>query len=640
MSTAPSEAEVVDSVRTLENDYALFRETGHMQSDVYTGRRLPAMPKDLAQKEKIYMLSYDVKAEVKAISAFLLGMIKRVDAAPTGEEPGASIKSTTKKQASDLARAHALALLQLNPYRVLDEQRIAAMLVQPVSLTMLEMGEIDRIEPYANFPFTAYNVTIDGCGWQEKASIPTVFGRHYMQNARDVEKDYSHKKGTPAEDKLLRMVGGQKWDFVSDDYNPLRMPSQQAGVRGRSGPIQSVELMWLADDEWLSLVALNAQDSWKRQWGPIKNGIVGKPIAEGKLIWQGPNPFGRVPIFMASGSQDLNLREVSDARGPFLDELIFETQKLAMIDSLIATIALRKASGRRYLTPEIEALRAWLQTHENKWPEAMEWKEDAIPTLAGKIEAYPVETDPMLMQMSERIERKIQEYKASGFTALLNPQVVKDSTAANWQGSWNAGIQKLSPLIGRMDNGDRQMLEAIEHATKWLHERNPSLARFLLSGNGPWLRAAGKSVKDGGATVLDFALLDFPHEIVVESRSVTVTEQQQALAMVYQRAAPLPNGMPGAFIWSDYWEALGEDDPKTREAVQATEGMYAKIGAPMAEQMAVASIVAELEMETGIRYPLLQQYATPMPTSPAPTVPGDGSAPVEPVVSNAAPQGV
>lgn len=639
MSGQPSEAEVIDTVRTLENDYATFREAAHIAQDVYTLRRLPKLPKDLAQKEAVYMLASDVKAEAKAIAAFMLGMSKRIDAAPTGDEPGATITETAKKQASDLARALALVLLNLNPYRQLDEQRIMAMMVQPVSLTMLEMGEIEKITPYANFPFSAYNIDLDGCGWQEKASIPTMFGRHYYQNGRDVEKDYSHRRGSTNEDKALTFTGGKNWQWVSDDYSIQRRPSQQTMIG--AGPVQRVEMMWLGSPEHLSLVGLDNRESWAKQFGPIKNGIVGTPVPSGTLLWSGENPFGRVPVFMCSGSQDLNLRDVADSRTGFLDELIVETQKMSMIDSIIATAALRKASGRRYIQPDVDALRQFIATNQGKWPGNMEWKDDAVPTLHGKVESWPLDVDPVLINLRDKVDAKIREYKASGFTALLDPQVVKDSTLGSWQGAWNAGVQKLSAPVGRLDTCDRQMLQAIEKAVLWLDDHHKGLAQFALAGSGPWIRASGKSIKAGAPVVLNRELIDYPHEIVVESRSVSVTEQQQALALVLERAAPLPNGMPGPFIWEDYWEAIGEDDPETRQTTQAAEGMFAEVGYVMAREMAVAAVTAEMEMETGIRPPLLMAYMQqPAPGAAPPPGAGNGGAPPqEPVVSNAAPSG-
>jgi len=632
----PSDNEVIETVRTLERDYATFRETAHIGQDVYTLRRLPKLPKDLVQKEAVYMLSADVKAEAKAIAAFMLGMSKRIEASPTGDEPGATIMEAAKKKASELARALALVLLKLNPYRQLDEQRIMAMMVQPVSLTMLEMGEIEKLHPYANFPFTAYNIDVDGCGWQERGGIPTIFGRHFYQNAREVENAYSHRRGTGQEDKALRMIGGRKWEWVSDDYSIERQPSQQNATS--AGPVHRAEMMWLGDNEYLSLVALDSRESWPKQFGPIRNGIVGQSIPQGKLIWSGPNPFGRVPVFMASGSQDLNLRDVADSRTGFLDELVLETQKLAMIDSIIATAALRKASGRRYIKPDTEALRQFIAANQGKWPGNTEWRDDAVPTLHGSVEAWPLDVAPELIDLRDKVEAKIREYKASGFTALLDPQVVKDSTLGSWQGAWNAGIQKLSAPVGRLDTCDRQILQAVEKAVIWLDDHHKDLAQFALVGSGPWIRASGKRIKDGAPVVLNRELIDYPHEIVVESKSVSVTEQQQALALVLARAQPLPNGQPGPFVWDDYWNAIDEDDPETRQVTQAAEGMFAEVGYVMAREMAVAAVQAEMEMQTGIRPPLLMAYAS-QPAGPPPAMPTDTTAVREPVVSNAAPEG-
>ncbi len=597
--TAPSVKEVIENVFTLEHDYAHFREAAQTNGDVYALRKLPKLPKDLARTEAVYMLSQDVSDEVKTLSAFMLAMQTRVTVLPLADQPGIPIKESQNKKANALEKNLALAWLNINPNRMLEAAMIWRQMVHPVGAFVMELNDWDRL---GDFPICVYDVDIDGCGWQESKGQPTAFGRHYRQRMREMQKSFANRPG--GKEGGTPYMDGNKLAW-SDDYSVRDRPSQQSNTSNKAFP--EVEMAWYADDEYITYVALNSA-SPKFQIGPVRWGTSND--REGMIVWQGPNPFGRVPVFLCSGDWT-PLREVRDSRRAFLEEYISVTQQLNVIASIRATAARNRASSRNYIKPDPDSYALWMKQNPGKPMPALQWKDGETPFINGEMLEVPGMVDPDLDKQEAALEARRQRLQASGFTKLLDPQVVKDATLGAWLGAWDAGNQKVSAPTGRRDIAVREMFEAIEHCLTWIHGQNPSLASFELTGAGSWVKAGGERLKTATSGRLDYDSIDFPHKVNVTTQSNTIAQQLQMFAMMLERAQPLPDGRPGVFIYQDMWDAIDEDDPNTRRTTMATEGLMAEVAVPLVHEIVKAAVGKSVELDANQVVPPQAQQMPP-----------------------------
>lgn len=647
--TAPTENECIDYVRTLENDYSLFREQAQHDADLYTLRLLPRIAKALAREQAVYILSQDLSNEAEAVSAFMLAMQTSLTVAPSARDhTTGTIKAADQKLADELERGLALAWLKLNSNRVLENSLIFRMMVQPVGAIVLEMGAIESLDPDDNWPYKAYEIEIDGLGWQEVGGIPTIAGRHYKQLQMEVEREFSGRRqnGTAHEGGILTKKNGS-WDFVpaSDDYSP-RLPPIEAG--GGRSKLPEADIMTLYSPEWISIVALNDAP---RKIGPV---TLGKQT--GKLIWQAPNPFGRVPVFLASGIQT-PLREMTEKRAAFLRDLGTVTEQINWVESTRATGARNRAAARNYAKPDPESLKAYMEANQGHLPPDIVWKDGETPYIMAELLEVPGGVDPDLDKLEAALEARRQRYSVAAFTQLLDPQIVKDSTLGAWAGAFDASAQKVSKPAGYKDMLIRDILKALEHSIKYVADKHGDVyAQYGLTGGASYLKTSSGKVKEGSAALLNKAAVDFPHEIVVASRSNTLAQRMQLIQIARGGFDPLGDGRPGPGIWQDLWDAMDEDDPTARTSTMAEESLIAEFGAPYVNQQVLASTDYQIELETGERLPLANQgvdpsmtdpnaAAPPAPTAAGPSVPPAGPGmgqpqpmtPTEPVVSSGPP---
>ena len=102
---------------------------------------------------------------------------------------------------------------------VIDWLPVCAMLIEPVALTVLEIGPVHELDPAKRFPWRVFNIPLEGCGWLEQDAVPTAFGRRYKQILHRVQAQYSRMAGTDKADMDLAYEDGQfAWVKASDGF--------------------------------------------------------------------------------------------------------------------------------------------------------------------------------------------------------------------------------------------------------------------------------------------------------------------------------------------------------------------------------------------------------------------------------------
>lgn len=604
MSTDLSHAEVIDYVETLRRDYSVMTLERDDRVDLYSMRRIPKLPKDLARNEQVNILSPDVKHVSKGIRSFLLTFLTEIMCQPTARDEAGVVLDADKRRADSLEKAAAVFLAGINPNRELENNVIWSQLVEPCALIVFECGAIDELDPSKRFPWSAYTVPIEGTGWLEMDGIPTEFGRHYKQVVARVQRQYSRRRGTEYADRDLYYEDGKwSWKPASDSYRPTL-------ARGPDGKgFREAEMMAYYDAECLYHVALNHEPGKRFQIGPAGFGRSSK--RDGIIVWKDENPIGRVPVFIVPGNKT-PLTMPEDKYEAFLDELLVTVEQLNVVSTLRATASRNRAAPRDYAHMSADEYRAWVAQNQGQAP-GIEWMDGKTPVIPGELKERPLSVDPDLDKLEQRLEDRRARFTPASLDTLRDPTVVKQSNNATYLAALDSAVQFLAPLIGSLDTARRQMIEAWEASINYYAQHyGPKYADFVLTAGGDdYLRT--QSLKSGAQMHITAKDLEFSHTWRVSTRSHTIGQMAANYEIAAQRFQPMPDGRPGVGIYEDLFSAIDESDPSERMTTMASEALQVETLDPLARQAAIERFARYVELESGVRLPLGAQPPPPAP---------------------------
>lgn len=600
--TALKEAEVLEYVTTLQRETETLRAEATANQQTYGMYRMPELPKDLKRRDAVYILSPDVMHEEKEIRSLILTFQTQVTNLPLDRsESSGTLTEAIQKRADRIERAASVFLQRVDKDREVKEARIWRQLVTPCSIDILEMSPIMSANPAERFCWSVVNVELDGCGWLEHAGIPSVFGRQYQQFVFQTENMSQRKDGPEGPNAKLRW-GGQngtsgKWDWIaSDDFSPRVTPP----LSGSSKRVELTQMCWLDDCNGSGLIYLVALNRGHEGLG-FGSLRIGGSKAEGKLVWSGPNPFGRVSAFITPGNKTPQ-RAPHDHMMPFLQEMLTVTEQQNVIDSTRASAARNRAAPRDYVAAEPEAMKEYLARNNGSMPPPVQWPEDGgSPVLLGQILEKPISIDPDLAALALTLDARRQRYEHGALSTLRDPQVLKDSTAAAFLGAWDSSMISLSPVLGASDRTDRQMIEAWEYSIGWIAAHHgPEYAKFELLATGKEY-VKGKPMQAGDSTSIDHTDFEPPHEWRVNTRSRTLAQKQALLQLAIANMADLPNGRPGIGIYDELFDAADVTDREERLAVLAEEAIVFEVDDTWLMQQAMLSTQHFIEVDSGER---------------------------------------
>lgn len=583
--------DVIENVTTLESDFSLFRLENQKRTDLYGLYSKPNLPADLARKSPVYLNDPTLINLAKALRAFLMTFQTEIACKPTARDLDHSVPQDDQRKADNLEKADAIWWNRINPNRELEENTIWRQLVQPTGIVVLECGAVDQYKPAERFPWRAFDVDIDGCGWMVNEGVPTVFGRHYKRLLYQVQQEYSRRRGTEHEGADLYVEDGKvSWKPASDDYSPTLSRRDSKGF-------PEVECHWYDDGAEIVHVALNAPGA---RWniGPARFGTSND--RDGEILWRGPNPFGRVSAFLAPGNKT-PLRQMQDSMEPFMLEVMVTIAQLNDIMSTWATAARNRAAPRDYVKADPESYALYLQRNAGQ-ELAIQWADGKTPVLPGEVLERPVNVDPYTEKLAQMLLDRLNRFLPPEFSTLRDPDIMKQATLGAQLAAYDSGARFVSPVIGHLDTMRRQMVEAYHHSVKHIAEHDGAqYARFEMAATAGG--AVNKQLGDNEMVLLDAAALDFPHEIRVRSYSNTQAQLQTRYEIVRSRFEPLPNGLPGPGIYQDLWDAIDEPDPTARIATLADEAIEAEFVQPWVKSMVELAMAEEVEKDSGIILP-------------------------------------
>lgn len=582
----------------------MFREDMTDRERAYGMYKLPKLPPELERDEAVFVLTPEIIKLAKTVRAFIMTFVTQVSELPLAREDGKA-PAAVKDKGDSLELADALFLNKINPYRDLDMNTIWRQMVHPLAAVVFEMGPITERKAYQRFPWKAFDIDLEGCGWLEVAGIPTIFGHQFKQLAYDVQKDYSRRDGTEYAGMDLKQTSGGKWfwDKMTDDYSP------KLSRASKGGRFQECELLKFFDQDYLYTVAMN-QDG-PRQVGPFRVGSQ----ASGTMISCVPNPFGRVPVFLIPGNKTA-LRRPEDEYEPFLLENIVTAMHENVVQSIRATKSRNRAAPRDYLHLDPESYAAELKVRQGPIP-PLDWIADKLNVFGGEIKQRPLDDDPDLSSLAAELDARRARYSPADAALINDPDVLKQAPLGSLLAAFDSSARYVSPVVGAQDIFRRQLIEAWHHSIQWVADNHgKAYAEFTLTGAGVSHIRGKKPMREGGQITISPALLDFEHETRVQTSSRSLAQSTALFQRALMLFQPLPDGRPNVGIYQDLIDALDETDAAERFAQLAEETIVGELDPVV--KMTVATRFARLvELESGEMIPL-QSLLSMMPAPGAP----------------------
>ena len=573
-------SEITELANTLHNKFATLRKDAEARYNLFSLRREPEIPDDLAREGQVNVLSPLVEHSANSIRADLMMNPTEFVVIPLARDNG-KVREDDQTKSDNLERALAVIWNQLNDGRRIDKEIIWHQLVSPFGVMVLEshpleipdQGDMDDAE-YADYVDDLKRSHIP---WSISTPDPMTFSvlmhkgeeklavRKYRQVVREVRKTYSK----PGADLVLK---DKRWEIVEDDTST----EQRKSWINAADDYEDVEMIWLDNGEDIYICAMNLADNEKT----------------GTLIHHCPNPFGRVSAFVV-GSNVTPLRDPEDMWMPYLHPLMQAVDVINMIRTIRATASRNVSGPDTYVALDPQTIVAHL-TAGKELPREVRWNTDAsrLPYMLGEIKERPAHVDMDLDKLEMQWNKEMEQYTPSPFVNVLDPSVIRAATASAILHSAEASLRLYGPLMSAYDSAIKRVMEAIIYDCKHNYDE-----KLYFYANGEEV-AGGTNLKEGALYALNSDSLKFAYRLTVRTRAMT---QSQAAAQydLALKMRTLPDGSPGITTIDDLIEAGNFSDKEGQKRALAKEEMLRNIK-PQLQQLALARAMVHIEYETGL----------------------------------------
>jgi hypothetical protein len=577
--------QITEIVNGLDLDFQTLRTDARGRYELYSLRRDPYVPEEIAREGKVRMISPLVIHAAQAIRSDIMLNPTEVTVIPLQRERDGSITQRMERMAENLERSLAIIWGRMNEGRQLDRDIVWHQLVSPFGIMILEFNEFimpDQPEwmtdevyagvvERAEANFLPWSVSVPDpmtCSWMERDGKPVIFARKYTMSVRDVESAYSNNRGSTEPEKSLRL-DGEAFKWYSDDTDARDYSGGKAGFR-------EVKMLWLDDGEHIYHVCEN----------PSGTG--------GQVLWSAPNPTGRCTAFIVPGNTT-PARKPEDRYEPFLLPLMQSVMQVNNIRSMRATAARNLAGPHNYIAVDPEYAKMKLARGEKF--EEIRWKKGVTPQIIGEVRSLPGELSSDWDRVETAVNEEMQRFLPSPFVHIVDPAVLKAATATSILHAAETGMRVYGPLMSSYDAAKRDMFESILHSVTAEYAD----LHLVLHAEGSEM-ARGRNLKEGSVYMLDADAIAFAHRITVRSRGMS---QAQAAAQfdLALRQWTLPDGSRGPATFDDIIDAANYTDRPAQKNKLAAEAILSSID-PWLQQMAIETAADEIFLDSGIELPI------------------------------------
>ena len=593
--------EVSEAVNELDNDFEVLRERARGRYELYSMRRDPYVPEDIAREGKFRINSPLVMNSAREIRADLMMNPTEFMVVPLARESGA-ISRPMERKAENLERALAIIWGRLNEGRAIDREIIWHQLVSPFAVMTLQFNEYlvpDQPEwmsdkQYVEFitsherEWMPWSVNVPDpltCSWMERGGKPVMFAQKYKTTVYDLEHQFSKNVASTAPNKNLRFID-QRFRWVGDDYDDTYATKLA---------FKQIDVLYLDTGDYIYQAAMN----------PDGNG-------SGVSLACVPNPTGRVSSYIVPGNIT-PARRPEDKYEPFLLPLMQNVMQTNDIRSTRATAARNLAGPHTYIPIDPETQRLYI-TRGEKLPTAHRWKKNETPYLLGDVATFPSELSTDWDKLEQGIQQEQQRLLPSPFVHVLDPAVLKAATATSILHAAESGLRTYGPLMTGYDAAIRDLMAngVVNSILRYYDEME--IYNFA-SGEE---MARGRSIQQGSLYRLDQKAVDFPHRLMVKTRGMSQAQASAQYELV-ERQWVLPDGSKGPASFDDLLDAGNYTDKPAQKIKLVVEG-FLQVVMPYLQDMAVNVVRESVSLQSGIVLPI--GMGAP---GGAPGAPGDSS---------------
>ena len=607
-------AEVSEIVEALHRDFAVLRERADQRYELYSMRRDPYVPEDIAREGKFRINSPLLMNSAREIRADLMMNPTEFMVVPLARESGA-ISRPMERHAENLERALAIIWGRLNEGRQIDREVIWHQLVSPYAVITLEFNEylvpdqpeymsdemyVEFVESHERewMPWSVSTPDPLTCSWMERGGRPQIFARKYKTTVRDLEHQFSKAPASVEPDKNLRFIE-QRFQWVGDDYREYSSTKHA---------FTEVDVLYLDDGDYIYQAC---------------TGVHGA----GTLLACVPNPTGRVCSYIIPGNVTPS-RKPEDKYEPFLLPLMQNIMQTNDIRSTRATAARNLAGPHTYIPVDPELQKVYL-TRGEKLPASYRWKRNEVPYLLGNVQPFPSELSPDWDKVEQMTNQEQQRLLPSPFVHVLDPAVLKAATATSILHAAESGLRTYGPLMTGYDAAIRDMMDygVVGSILRYYDE----LEIFNYASGEEMAR--GRNLKQGTLYQLNRKTVDFPHRLMVKTRGMSQAQASAQYELV-ERQWVLPDGSKGPASFDDLLDAGNYTDKPAQKIKLAVEG-FLEVVKPWLQEMATNAVREKIAMDGGVNLPI------GMPSLPG-GVPGGatGAPPGTPEPGGAQPSGM
>lgn len=579
--------DLLELVNGTHDDFQTLRDDAERRQELYAMRRDPYVPSEIAREGVFQFKSPLLIDAAKAIRSDIMMNPTEFTVLPLDRDRNKTVPRGASAKAENLERALAVIWGQLNSGRHLDYNVIWNQLINPYAVLILNFNELEYPsqpewmddEAFGNLidqleaewmPWSIYEPDPLTCSWIEKGGKPQVMARRYKMMIRDVEDSYAQRRGSVRPEAFLRFGADGRWQWQTDDY-------QRESSMIKQG-FREVEMVWVDDGDYIYQAVLN-------------------PGTEtgGELLWQQPNPIGRVTGFVIPGNTTPS-RRPEDRYEPFLLPLMQIVMQLNDLRSTRATAARNLAGPNMYVSVPPETAVAYLNK-DRPIPTSFHWERNVVQFLIGDLKSAPSELNEDWDKLDRAVSEELQRYLPSPFVHIVDPAVLKAATATSILHAAETGLRLYGPLMAAYDSAIHDMMDAIITSIRTTY---PDIdMRVHATGEEV---SRGKNIKEGSVYRFGIKAIDFAHRVMVKTRGMS---QAQAAAQydLILRQWVLPDGSKGPATMDDVIDAANYTDRDAQKAKLAVEAILGSID-PWIQQMATQVAADEIELETGLVLPI------------------------------------
>lgn len=578
--------DVLEVANGLDNDFETLREDARRRYDLYSLRREPYVPDDIAREGKFEIKSPLLINAAQSIRSDMMMNPTEFTVIPLARDSDGTVPAKAERMAENLERAYAVQWGRMNQGRFIDMETIWHQLVSPFAVWILQFNEFEMPdqpewmtdEQYVAMvddamakwtPWSIYMPDPMTCSWLLRGDKPVLFARRYKMLVRDIEDSYSKRRGSKEPDKFLRMGSDRKWGWASDDF-PRDSSQIKAGF-------EEVEVVWLDDGYNIYQVCMNPGND------------------SGEMVWCQPNPTNRVTGFVIPGNIT-PFRKMEDKYEPFLLPLMQVILQINDLRSTRATAARNLAGPKHYVAVNPELAKIMLQRNIDIPKEVM-WRNNEMPNLLGEIKSMPSELTPDWDKLENSINTELQRFLPSQFVHIVDPAVLKAATATSILHAAETGLRIYGPLMAAKDAAVVEVFESIEAAVRMNYQD----LKLNVYASGEEM-ARGTNLTEGAVFSFGFDEINFAHRNMVRTRSMS---QAQAAAQfdLALRQWILPDGSKGPMAMEDMIASANFTDVPGQIAKLAKESMLKQLD-PWLQQAAMQAARDKIKLDSGIDIPV------------------------------------